>query len=163
MRRNVCVLVASLAAALPILSQTPAAAPAAKPKTTTGAAKAAAPSYDRALLKPALLTAKAPDTYQVKFVTTKGEFTVDVTRAWSPLGADRFYNLVKHHYFDNARFFRVLPNFVVQFGLSAYPPVSAAWERPRLRTTRTTRRIALEHWYLRRRDRTHGRRSCLSI
>jgi peptidyl-prolyl cis-trans isomerase A (cyclophilin A) len=126
-----CALTATaLLLSIPALSQTPAA-PAAKPKstTTTAAKPATAPTYDHALLKPALFKDKAPDTYQVKFDTTRGEFTVTVTRAWSPLGADRFYNLVKHHYFDNARFFRVLPNFVVQFGLSANPTVTAAWEK----------------------------------
>src|SRR6266436_5707111 len=116
-------------------AQTPAQAPAQpKPSTTPKAgapAQTGAPtarSYDRALLRPALLKDKAPETYQVKFVTTRGEFTVSVTRAWAPIGADRFYNLVKHHFYDNASFFRVVPSFVVQFGLSAYPPVSAAWE-----------------------------------
>jgi len=89
--------------------------------------KAAASLYDRALLRPSLLTAKAPATYKVKFVTTKGDFVISVTRAWSPLGADRFYNLARHHFFDNASFFRALKGFVVQWGISAYPPVSAAW------------------------------------
>jgi peptidyl-prolyl cis-trans isomerase A (cyclophilin A) len=120
-------LLAALILAIPAAAQTPAAST--KPKSTTTAAKPAAATYDHALLKPALLKAQAPDTYQVKFDTTRGEFTITVTRAWSPLGADRFYNLVKHHYFDNARFFRVLPNFVVQFGLSANPAVNAAWEK----------------------------------
>src|SRR5260370_35248089 len=117
-------------------AQTPAQAPA-QPKAAnapkagtaskTGSAATRA-AYDRALLRPALLKDKAPDTFQVKFVTTRGEFTVAVTRAWAPLGADRFYNLVKHHFYDNASFFRVVPNFVVQFGISAYPPVAAAWQ-----------------------------------
>jgi len=130
-----CALVlTALSISIPSLAQTPTPAPAAKPKSTTAAkpattAKPAASSYDRALLHPSTLTAKAPDTYQVQFDTTRGTFTVTVTRAWSPLGADRFYNLVKHHYFDNARFFRVLPNFVVQFGLNAHPEVNAAWEK----------------------------------
>ncbi|HVS87313.1 MAG TPA: peptidylprolyl isomerase [Candidatus Acidoferrum sp.] len=84
--------------------------------------------YDRALLRPAVLKDKGPASYQVKFSTTRGEFVVTVTRAWAPLGADRFYNLVKHHYYDNASFFRVVPEFVVQFGISAYPRVSAAWK-----------------------------------
>jgi len=119
-------LLAALTLAIPTVAQTPAAPT--KPKSAT-AAKPPAATYDHALLKPALLKAQAPDTYQVKFDTTRGEFTITVTRAWSPLGADRFYNLVKHHYFDNARFFRVLPNFVVQFGLSAEPAVNAAWEK----------------------------------
>lgn len=94
---------------------------------TTPAHKAAASSYDRALLRPSLLSARAPATYKVKFVTTKGDFVISVTRAWSPLGADRFYNLAHHHFFDNASFFRALKGFVVQWGISAYPPVSAAW------------------------------------
>jgi peptidyl-prolyl cis-trans isomerase A (cyclophilin A) len=111
--------------------------PSAKPKasgtpsqgaTTKKAPTAAARSYDRALLHPALLKDKAPEQYKVTFSTTRGDFVVTVTRAWAPLGADRFYSLVKHHFYDNASFFRVLPGFVVQFGLSAYPPVSTAWK-----------------------------------
>jgi peptidyl-prolyl cis-trans isomerase A (cyclophilin A) len=98
----------------------------AKKSTTTHAVGA---TYDRALLKPSYLKAQAPETYQVKFTTTKGDFTVTVTRAWAPLGADRFYNLVRHHFYDNGAFFRVLNNFMAQFGISAYPPVSAAWEK----------------------------------
>ena len=102
-----------------------------QPKATTGSTaahkSATASPYDRALLRPALLAAKAPATYQVKFTTTKGDFVLSVTRAWAPLGADRFYNLVRHHYYDNTSFFRVLKGFVVQWGISAYPPVSAAW------------------------------------
>jgi len=85
-------------------------------------------SYDRLLLRPAILTRRAPATYKVKFVTTKGDFVIAVTRAWAPLGADRFYNLVRHHYYDNTSFFRVLKGFVVQWGISAYPPVNTAWD-----------------------------------
>jgi len=110
-------------------AESPAAAPV-QPEAT-GSAPAETPrkgSYDRALLRPALLKDKAPETFQVKFVTTRGDFTVTVNRAWAPIGADRFYNLVKHHFYDSASFFRVVPGFVVQFGISAYPPVSAAWD-----------------------------------
>jgi peptidyl-prolyl cis-trans isomerase A (cyclophilin A) len=118
-------------------SQTPATSTPAKPKSSTATAAkpaaATAPTYDRALLKPALLKEQAPDTYQVKFETTRGDFTITVTRAWAPLGADRFYNLVKHHYFDNARVFRVVPGFVAQFGLSAYPPVTKAWDSAKIK------------------------------
>ena len=124
-----CALTATaLLLSIPAVAQTPA--PATKPKstTTTAAKPAATATYDHALLKPALLKDKAPDTFQVKFDTTRGEFTVTVTRAWSPLGADRFYNLVRHHFYDNTHFFRVLKGFVVQWGISAYPPVTAAWE-----------------------------------
>jgi peptidyl-prolyl cis-trans isomerase A (cyclophilin A) len=79
------------------------------------------------LLHPETLKAKAPDIYEVQFVTTKGNFILQVTRAWAPLGADRFYNLVKYHYFDGASFFRVVPGFVVQFGLTGSPAVNKAW------------------------------------
>lgn len=82
---------------------------------------------DPALLRPASLNAKAPETFDVKFTTTKGDFVVQVNRSWAPLGADRFYNLVKHGYFNGAAFFRVVPGFVVQFGLSADPAVNRAW------------------------------------
>jgi peptidyl-prolyl cis-trans isomerase A (cyclophilin A) len=80
------------------------------------------------LLQPATLEEQAPATYQVKFQTTKGDFVVQVTRAWAPLGADRFYNLVKNGFYTDASFFRVLPGFVVQFGISARPDVSASWK-----------------------------------
>src|ERR1019366_122017 len=76
---------------------------------------------------PATLRAKAPEVYEVKFVTTAGDFVIKVTRAWAPAGADRFYNLVLHHFYDGASFFRVLPGFMAQFGLSPYPEVSKAW------------------------------------
>jgi peptidyl-prolyl cis-trans isomerase A (cyclophilin A) len=119
-------------------SQARAQAPAAKTGTSSGtaakkSATAARPAYDRALLRPALLKEKAPDVYKVKFTTTRGEFTMVVNRAWAPLGADRFYNLVKHHFYDNASVFRVVPGFVAQFGISSYPPVTAAWEKTEIK------------------------------
>jgi peptidyl-prolyl cis-trans isomerase A (cyclophilin A) len=80
-----------------------------------------------ALQNPTALTAKAPEVYDVKFTTTKGDFVVQVTRAWAPLGADRFYNLAANKFFDDASFFRVLSGFVVQFGLHADPQVSKVW------------------------------------
>jgi peptidyl-prolyl cis-trans isomerase A (cyclophilin A) len=109
-------------------------------KKSTAAAR---PAYDRTLLRPALLKENAPETYVVKFTTTRGEFTVVVTRAWAPLGADRFYNLVKHHFYDNASVFRVVAGFVAQFGISAYPPVTAAWEKNEIKddpVTQTNKR-----------------------
>lgn len=102
-------------------AQTPSAAPTAKP------------AFDQALLQPASLKAKAPEEFSVKFETTAGAFTVKVTRAWAPNGADRFYNLVQHHYYDGAAFFRVLSGFMAQFGLSAYPEVNAAWEHANIK------------------------------
>lgn len=110
-------------------AQTPA-----KPKAPAHAArKPAASSYDRTLLHPALLKEKAPETFQVKFETTRGDFTMNVTRSWAPIGVDRFYNLVKHHFYDNMVVFRAVPGFVVQFGISSYPPVSAAWENANIK------------------------------
>lgn len=106
-------------------AQTPAAPPARKPATP--AAHHAGP-FDPALLQPATLKARAPAVYDVKFVTTAGDFTVQVTRAWAPNGADRFYNLVRHHFYDGAAFFRVLPGFMAQFGISPYPQVARAWD-----------------------------------
>jgi len=108
-----------------------------KPASVTASAPTApaqpARSYVKELLAPAKLKEKAPETYKVKFDTTRGEFTVTVTRAGAPLGADRFYNLVKHHFYDNAAFFRVVPQFVVQFGINANPAVSAAWKHTEIK------------------------------
>jgi len=84
------------------------------------------------LLVPSAMKEQAPATFKAKFTTTKGDFVVEVTRAWAPLGADRFYNLVKNHFFDGAAFFRVLPGFVAQFGLSARPEVSRAWANAKI-------------------------------
>ena len=98
-------------------------------------AKAAAPSAAKAgpsLLSPASLTARAPAEYKVKFTTTGGEFVVDVHREWAPLGADRFYNLVRRGFFTNASFFRVVPGFVVQFGLNANPAINKVWKEARI-------------------------------
>jgi peptidyl-prolyl cis-trans isomerase A (cyclophilin A) len=125
----------------------PAAPAEAKPTPAPVAAstKPAEPgrNYAKELLTPAKWKEKAPDTYKVKFETTRGDFTITVTRAWSPLGADRFYNLVKHHFYDNAAFFRVVPQFVVQFGISSTPSVSGAWKHTEIKddpVTQTNKR-----------------------
>jgi len=85
-----------------------------------------------ALLHPSALHAKAPATFEAKFTTTKGTFVVTVHRSWAPRGADRFYNLVKAHFFDETVFFRVVKGFVVQFGISGFPSVSSAWQNANL-------------------------------
>ena len=59
-------------------------------------------------------------------------FVVEVTRAWAPKGADRFYNLVKYGYFDGKRFFRVVQNFMVQFGINGDPKLNAVWSEPNI-------------------------------
>lgn len=78
------------------------------------------------------MNAQAPASYQVYFETTKGPFVMQVVREWAPRGADRFFNLVQHGYYDGAYFFRVEPGFVVQFGLAADPAVSSVWRGQRL-------------------------------
>jgi peptidyl-prolyl cis-trans isomerase A (cyclophilin A) len=79
------------------------------------------------LRTPSKLKETAPAVFHAAFDTTAGPFVVQVTRAWAPKGADRFYNLVKHGYYDNGRFFRVLPNFMVQFGINGNPSIQSAW------------------------------------
>src|SRR5271165_5483259 len=116
----------ALLTALAVCASLSAQAPAHKPsnaKPTAAHGTAPAPS----LLNPASLHAKAPDVFKAKFTTTAGEFVVEVHRDWAPLGADRFYNLVRRGFFTNAAFFRVVPGFVVQFGLNADPAVNKAW------------------------------------
>ena len=69
----------------------------------------------------------APDSFRVVFETSRGTFDVDVIRAWAPKGADRFYDLVQSQFFDGAKFFRVVPGFVVQFGLNGDPKRNQRW------------------------------------
>ena len=90
-------------------------------------------NLSKAKLKtPAAFTEKAPDTYKAKFETSKGSFTIDVHRAWAPLGADRFYNMVKSGFFEDCRFFRVLDDFMAQIGINGNPAVAAAWREARI-------------------------------
>jgi peptidyl-prolyl cis-trans isomerase A (cyclophilin A) len=84
------------------------------------------------LKNPASLKEQAPATYKVKFDTSVGVFVIQVNRDWAPLGADRFYNLVKNGFYDDARFFRAIAGFMVQFGISGDPAVSAAWRSARI-------------------------------
>lgn len=87
------------------------------------AAKPAAPGFD----DPSKLTEKAPESFKAQFETTKGKFTIEVTRSLAPNGADRFYNLVRSGYFKDIAFFRVVPGFMVQFGIHGDPAISAKW------------------------------------
>ncbi|RYD38030.1 MAG: peptidylprolyl isomerase [Verrucomicrobiaceae bacterium] len=89
---------------------------------------APAPAVPAASLKdPSKLNEKPPESFKVKFTTTKGDFVIQVARAYSPNGVDRFYNLVKNGYFTEIAFFRVIPGFMAQFGIHGDPAVSAAW------------------------------------
>ncbi len=84
-------------------------------------------------MNPTATSETAPEVFQAQFETSKGTITVEVTRAWAPLGADRFYNLIKSGFYDGARFFRVLPGFVVQFGIPADPEVARTWRSARIK------------------------------
>jgi cyclophilin family peptidyl-prolyl cis-trans isomerase len=79
---------------------------------------------------PAQKNETAPATFRVNFDTTKGPVVIEVTRDLAPFGADRFYSLVKAKYFDGARFFRVVPGFVVQWGIAASPELTKTWDTP---------------------------------
>ena len=120
MKRSIYLCVLSALLAVTAVYADDSAKPASKPdekKTSTAAD----------FTDPSKLTEKAPDSFKVKFDTTKGAFTDQVTRNWAPNGADRFYNLVKSGYFKDTAFFRVVPGFMVQFGIHGDPKVSAAW------------------------------------
>jgi peptidyl-prolyl cis-trans isomerase A (cyclophilin A) len=96
-------------------------------------AKKAASGGAPSLMNPGSLRAKAPDSYKVQFTTTKGNVVIEVHRDWAPLGADRFYNLVRNGFFNDAAFFRVVPNFIVQFGLGPNPSVNKVWQNANFR------------------------------
>jgi peptidyl-prolyl cis-trans isomerase A (cyclophilin A) len=115
--------------ALVALAMTAAAA------VVVGAEQAAA---RKSLLNPAGLKETAPDVYNVKFDTSIGEFVIRVTRAWAPNGADRFYNLVKNGFYDETRFFRAVPNFMVQFGINGNPAVAKVWQSARIAPDKVT-------------------------
>jgi peptidyl-prolyl cis-trans isomerase A (cyclophilin A) len=85
------------------------------------------------LMNPAQLNETAPEKFQAKFDTSKGEFIIEVTRTWAPIGADRFYNLVKNGYYDNCRFFRVLNGFMAQFGIHGNPKVAMQWYKANIK------------------------------
>ncbi len=80
-----------------------------------------------ALANPALANEKAPEIFYARFETSKGDYVIKVTRAWSPNGADRFYNLMKIGYFKDVAIFRAVPGFMYQFGIHGDPAVSAKW------------------------------------
>lgn len=110
-------MIALAALAMPVAAQAPAAA-------SSPAAK---------LRNPATLKETAPAMYKVKFDTSAGVFVVQAHRDWAPIGADRFYNLVKNGFYDEVRFFRVLDGFMAQFGMSGNPGIQAAWRTQQLK------------------------------
>jgi peptidyl-prolyl cis-trans isomerase A (cyclophilin A) len=91
------------------------------------------PSLAQGLGNPAALKEQAPPVYKVDFDTSRGPFVIEVHRDWAPNGADRFYNLVKNGFYDDARFFRVVEGFMVQFGINGDPRTSAVWREARIK------------------------------
>ena len=84
------------------------------------------------LRNPSALNEKAPDTFKANFDTSKGSFTITVTRSLAPLGADRFYNLVKNGFYDDTKFFRVIEGFMAQGGIHGNPTIAKAWASARI-------------------------------
>lgn len=70
---------------------------------------------------------EAPDEFKVKFETSAGDFVVEVHREWAPRGADRFHEAVEAEFYDGCRFFRIVPDFVVQWGINGDPQVQKKW------------------------------------
>ena len=95
----------------------------------------AAPAFSQSpsLANPAAFNEKAPAVFKAKFDTSKGAFVLEVHRDWAPNGADRFYNLVKHGFYDNVRFFRVISGFMVQFGINGDPKLAAKWREAQMK------------------------------
>lgn len=114
------------------VAQTPAQTPAKTAPKTNGTTAKKSVVTRPSLYRPSSLHDRAPEQFRARFTTTKGDIVVEVTRAMAPLGADRFYNLVKYGFYNGDGFFRVVPGFVVQFGLSPLPAVNAAWENAKI-------------------------------
>ena len=100
-------------------------APKAPARSTAPATPAASAGN---LMDPKSLNQTAPAQFRAKFTTTKGDVVIEVTRAWAPRGADRFYNLVKAGFFTDMAFFRVISGFMAQFGISGKPEVAKVWQ-----------------------------------
>ncbi len=90
---------------------------------------ALAPAANRGALRDPHATfwaKRAPAVYRVRVETTRGSFVMEVHREWAPLGADRFYNLVRAGFYDDSRFYRVTARFA-QFGIAGAPATAAVW------------------------------------
>jgi peptidyl-prolyl cis-trans isomerase A (cyclophilin A) len=134
-RLAVLLLVAAAVAGSCGREETKAPAPAATASAPAPSATAIAPTPAASLAPlrdPSRATEKAPDRFRVRFETTKGQFVIEVTRAWAPRGADRFYNLVRAGYYDDVAFFRVIGNFMVQFGINGDPAVNRVWRQAQI-------------------------------
>ncbi|MCL2325846.1 MAG: peptidylprolyl isomerase [Proteobacteria bacterium] len=125
------VLTFFLLACSPTEKPAPTVTDAAQQKDSAAAQNASAPKADAdttaKLLKPSDLNETAPDSFVVKMATTKGDIRIEITRDWSPFGADRFYNLVRNGFFSDIALFRMVKGFVVQFGIHGKPILSEVW------------------------------------
>jgi peptidyl-prolyl cis-trans isomerase A (cyclophilin A) len=117
------------AACAPKKTDTPAKETAPGAKASEKAPAKKGPDFGAVLRAPKLATHQAPDTFTVKLETTAGDISMDVTRAWSPKGADRFYTLVRAGYYTDIAFFRVIPGFMAQVGISGDPSLNTLWHR----------------------------------
>ena len=120
----VAIVALAIAATNAAAGQTPRGGKAAK----AGPPARGAANPNRAKLRtPSQLTEKAPATFKARFDTSAGPFVIEVHRDWSPLGADRFFNLVKNGFYDDTRFFRVLDGFMAQIGMNGDPNIQRVW------------------------------------
>ena len=89
-------------------------------------------AYPFQLMVPAKANSKAPERFKVKLKTTKGDIQIEVIREWSPNGVDRFYNLVKHGFYSDVAFFRVIAGFMAQTGLHGDARMNRTWRNARI-------------------------------
>ncbi|MEM7152648.1 MAG: peptidylprolyl isomerase [Myxococcota bacterium] len=121
-------LALGLSACKPAPTEPAAPSPAAAPEATSDDSRPAkSESALDPLMHPELATRRAPDEFEVRFETTRGDFLVAVHRDWAPLAADRFFNLVEAGYYQEVAFYRAVPNFMVQFGVHGDPFVTQKW------------------------------------
>ena len=117
-----------------VAAQTRADQPARRGGTAAPARGRAAAGPNKAkLMTPAALNEKAPDVFKAKLDTSKGPIVIEVHREWSPIGADRFYNLVKNGFYDDVRFFRVLDKFMAQVGMNGDPKIQGVWQNANIK------------------------------
>lgn len=111
-----------------------------QPQQQTPAAAPTETSSKDPLMNPTSeqMTQTAPDQFTAVVETSAGTFTLQLHRDWAPLGVDRFYNLAANGYFNDIRFFRVVPKFIVQFGIHGDPAVSKVWRSARIQDDKVT-------------------------
>ena len=96
-------------------------------KSAEGAPVPKAAAVKASLDKPQTLNQRSSDVYRAKFATSKGDFVIEIHRDWAPVGADRFFNLVKYGYYNDTRFFRVVGGFMAQIGIHGKPELNTIW------------------------------------